>query len=86
MKCPSQRVRGISSKAHPYLRSISSKACPCFSTFNYQHFQSYRSTVTSPTPGDVIIEASVIDEGWMEGRVERTGEYGMLPSNYVQKM
>ena len=37
-------------------------------------------------PGDVIIDASIIDDGWMEGRVERTGQYGMLPSNYVQKM
>ena len=36
--------------------------------------------------GDVIIEANVIDEGWMEGRVERTGQFGMLPSNYVEKM
>ena len=45
---------------------------------------------SSPSPflfiGDVIIDASVIDEGWMEGRVESTGQYGMLPSNYVQKM
>eukprot|EP00731_Ephydatia_muelleri_P014134 Em0007g1444a len=36
--------------------------------------------------GDVIIDASIIDDGWMEGRVERTSQYGMLPSNYVQKM
>lgn len=35
--------------------------------------------------GDIIVEATVIDEGWMEGRVERTGKYGMLPSNYVEK-
>lgn len=36
--------------------------------------------------GDAIIDVTVIDEGWMEGRVERTGQYGMLPSNYVEKM
>ena len=35
--------------------------------------------------GDFIVDANVIDEGWMEGRVERTGQYGMLPSNYVEK-
>ena len=35
---------------------------------------------------DLIIEVTVIDEGWMEGRVERTGQYGMLPSNYVEKI
>jgi len=35
--------------------------------------------------GDAIVDVTVIDEGWMEGRVERTGQYGMLPSNYVNK-
>ena len=35
--------------------------------------------------GDEIIDATVIDDGWMEGRVKRTGMYGMLPSNYVEK-
>lgn len=34
--------------------------------------------------GDLISEVTVIDDGWMEGRVERTGQYGMLPSNYVE--
>ena len=35
--------------------------------------------------GDIIIDVTVIDDGWMEGRVQRTGQYGMLPSNYVEK-
>ena len=30
-------------------------------------------------------DVTVIDEGCMEGRVERTGAYGILPSNYVEK-
>uniref|UniRef100_A0A674AEZ3 LIM and SH3 domain protein 1 n=1 Tax=Salmo trutta TaxID=8032 RepID=A0A674AEZ3_SALTR len=34
--------------------------------------------------GDVIVDAQVIDEGWMYGRVERTGQQGMLPANYVE--
>lgn len=34
--------------------------------------------------GDVIIDVQVIDEGWMYGHVERTGEQGMLPANYVE--
>ncbi|CAN9505440.1 unnamed protein product [Ophioblennius macclurei] len=34
--------------------------------------------------GDVIIDAQQIDEGWMYGRVERTGQGGMLPANYVE--
>jgi len=36
--------------------------------------------------GDIIVEPNVIDDGWMEGRVERTGQFGMLPSNYVEKV
>ena len=35
---------------------------------------------------DLISEVTVIDDGWMEGRVERTRQYGMLPSNYVEKV
>lgn len=34
--------------------------------------------------GDFIINGEPIDEGWMNGTVERTGETGMLPSNYVE--
>ncbi|XP_033944309.1 LIM and SH3 domain protein 1 [Pseudochaenichthys georgianus] len=34
--------------------------------------------------GDVIIDVQTIDEGWMYGRVERTGQQGMLPANYVE--
>lgn len=34
--------------------------------------------------GDLIMEASAIDEGWMTGRVARTGRAGMLPANYVE--
>nr|NP_001029010.1 LIM and SH3 protein [Ciona intestinalis]XP_009862105.1 LIM and SH3 protein isoform X1 [Ciona intestinalis]XP_026692734.1 LIM and SH3 protein isoform X1 [Ciona intestinalis]BAD93250.1 lasp [Ciona intestinalis] len=36
--------------------------------------------------GDKLIDVTVIDEGWMEGRNARTGAYGMFPSNYVQKV
>jgi len=34
--------------------------------------------------GDRIINSEIIDEGWMTGTVERTGETVMLPSNYVE--
>ncbi|XP_072020111.1 LIM and SH3 domain protein 1-like isoform X5 [Amphiura filiformis] len=34
--------------------------------------------------GDVIINSEAIDEGWMTGTVERTGDTGMMPSNYVE--
>lgn len=36
--------------------------------------------------GDVITNGDPIDEGWMYGIVERTGQYGMLPSNYVEEL
>eukprot|EP01135_Chromosphaera_perkinsii_P011212 Nk52_evm1s2360 gene=Nk52_evmTU1s2360 len=34
--------------------------------------------------GDRIYNVEIIDDGWMQGTVERTGESGMLPSNYVE--
>lgn len=34
--------------------------------------------------GDLITNVSSIDEGWMTGRVQRTGHTGMLPANYVE--
>lgn len=36
--------------------------------------------------GDLIVDVTIIDDGWMEGTVERTGHYGMLPSNYVEEI
>nr|XP_022318892.1 LIM zinc-binding domain-containing Nebulette-like isoform X7 [Crassostrea virginica] len=35
---------------------------------------------------DLIINCQPIDDGWMEGTVKRTGERGMLPSNYVERV
>jgi len=35
--------------------------------------------------GDIITDGEIIDDGWMTGRVERTGQHGMLPSNYVEQ-
>uniref|UniRef100_A0A7M4E208 LIM and SH3 domain protein 1 n=1 Tax=Crocodylus porosus TaxID=8502 RepID=A0A7M4E208_CROPO len=34
--------------------------------------------------GDTIINVQQIDDGWMYGTVERTGDTGMLPANYVE--
>lgn len=36
--------------------------------------------------GDIIKDVTVIDDGWMEGQNARTGQYGMLPSNYVERV
>lgn len=35
--------------------------------------------------GDYIVDVEVVDAGWMTGTVQRTGQHGMLPSNYVEK-
>nr|CAD7439294.1 unnamed protein product [Timema bartmani] len=34
--------------------------------------------------GDLIVNCTPIDEGWMTGLVQRTGQSGMLPANYVE--
>ncbi|XP_046404332.1 LIM and SH3 domain protein F42H10.3 isoform X2 [Ischnura elegans] len=34
--------------------------------------------------GDIIIDCTPIDDGWMTGVVRRTGQRGMLPANYVE--
>lgn len=34
--------------------------------------------------GDIIADCKSIDEGWMSGTVQRTGQTGMLPANYVE--
>lgn len=34
--------------------------------------------------GDLIVNCTPIDEGWMTGVVQRTGQTGMLPANYVE--
>ncbi|KAH0549368.1 LIM and SH3 domain protein F42H10.3 isoform X1 [Cotesia glomerata] len=34
--------------------------------------------------GDLILNCTAIDEGWMTGLVQRTGRHGMLPANYVE--
>lgn len=36
--------------------------------------------------GDVIINCKSVDQGWMTGTVQRTGQWGMLPANYVEKV
>lgn len=36
--------------------------------------------------GDTIINCNPIDDGWMTGTVQRTGQSGMLPANYVEPL
>ncbi len=34
--------------------------------------------------GDTLVECEQIDAGWMLGRNPKTGQQGLLPSNYVE--
>ncbi|KAK9512898.1 hypothetical protein O3M35_001210 [Rhynocoris fuscipes] len=34
--------------------------------------------------GDLIVDCTAVDSGWMTGLVQRTGQVGMLPANYVE--
>ena len=34
--------------------------------------------------GDRIVDCEVVDEGWINGTVERTGQRGLIPKNYVE--
>ena len=36
--------------------------------------------------GDVIVNCSGVDGGWMTGTVQRNGSQGMLPANYVRRV
>ncbi|KRY78882.1 LIM and SH3 domain protein F42H10.3, partial [Trichinella pseudospiralis] len=36
--------------------------------------------------GDLIINCQTVDKGWMTGTVQRTGKWGMLPANYVERV
>ncbi|KAM4624613.1 LIM and SH3 domain protein 1-like [Polymixia lowei] len=53
----------------------------------YQALYSYTAAdadEVSLQEGDLILDIEPIDEGWMYGRNQRTGQRGMLPANYVQ--
>ena len=34
--------------------------------------------------GDLLVSCQPIDDGWMTGTGQRTGQRGMLPANYVE--
>lgn len=35
---------------------------------------------------DIIVNCQKVDEGWLTGTVQRTLQWGMLPSNYVERI
>ncbi|CAC5420001.1 LIM and SH3 domain protein F42H10.3,LIM and SH3 domain protein 1,LIM and SH3 domain protein Lasp [Mytilus coruscus] len=36
--------------------------------------------------GDIITDCEIIDDAWLTGTVMSTGEHGMMPSNYLEKL
>lgn len=52
----------------------------------YEYIAAHDDEVTF-REGDIINEVtSACDDGWMVGRVESTGQYGLLPPNYVERV
>ncbi|XP_055325154.1 LIM and SH3 domain protein Lasp isoform X2 [Sitodiplosis mosellana] len=65
----------------PIQKSISSQVRVFRALYDYE---AQDTDEVSFTEGDLIFEVDSIDAGWMTGRVERTGQTGMLPANYVE--
>lgn len=47
-------------------------------------YQASDNDEVSFNDGDTIVDCEVIDDGWIMGTVENTGQRGMIPSNYVE--
>ncbi|XP_002156849.1 LIM and SH3 domain protein 1 [Hydra vulgaris] len=70
-------------------RKVSEPAAPPPSSGGPKYIALYDYTAAdddevSFQEGDIIINGEIIDDGWMSGTVKRTGQTGMLPSNYVE--
>ncbi len=83
----------INSLIHTVLHTPSFQAltvvfvCVCVLQKRYRAVYDYNAAdedEVSFLDGDMIMDVQQIDEGWMYGRVERTGQQGMLPANYVE--
>ena len=44
------------------------------------------SSYTVADDDKVSLRGNIIDDGWMEGHLEHTGQHGMLLSNYVERV
>lgn len=71
----------------PCLALVLPNLVPLFLQKHYRAVYDYAAAdedEVSFADGDLIVDVQQIDEGWMFGRVERTGQQGMLPANYVE--
>ncbi len=72
---------------HSFSSSPYNRVCVCVLQKRYRAVYDYTAAdedEVSFQDGDMIMDVQQIDEGWMYGRVERTGQQGMLPANYVE--
>jgi len=49
-------------------------------------YEAQDSDEVSISEGDFIVDVEILDEGWAVGTIERTGQRGMIPSNYIQEV
>ncbi|NWS83195.1 LASP1 protein, partial [Toxostoma redivivum] len=87
---PQKRFRGVP-VAVPMSPCLSPWLSPCHAALSPQKrfravydYNAADEDEVSFQDGDTIINVQQIDDGWMYGTVERTGDTGMLPANYVE--
>ncbi|XP_023263532.1 LIM zinc-binding domain-containing Nebulette-like isoform X1 [Seriola lalandi dorsalis] len=76
-----ERFRQPAGQVHP------AAVAPPSGAKRYQAMYSYTAAEAdevSLLEGDVILDVEPIDEGWVFGCNQRTGQRGMLPANYVR--
>ncbi|CAH8540809.1 unnamed protein product [Dicrocoelium dendriticum] len=61
------------------------KADPVMQTYRAMYdYEAREDDEVTFIEGDIILDGDPITDGWMYGTVQRTGQFGMLPSNYVE--
>lgn len=81
--CPAQEKVQVWESLHPVPRLT----IGCAPQKRYRAVYDYSAAdedEVSFQDGDTIVNVQQIDDGWMYGTVERTGDTGMLPANYVE--
>jgi len=68
--------------SHPHLPAPKTTGRVYRAMYDYQ---AQDQDEVSFSDGDLIVNCTPIDEGWMTGMVQRTGQTGMLPANYVEQ-
>ena len=80
------------------MRCLLQKVITSFNTTMFRHIlwlevivgmlllQMFASSACSLSVGDIIVDTKVLNDLWIVGRVQCTGKYGLLPSNYVEPL